>query len=256
MKPLVLIVEDQMINQRFLAQILHKMAFSVIVAGDGLEALEKAASRPVDMIFMDLEMPRMDGREAVRLLRERGYAKPVIAVTAGLPDGEDSGGPETADFDDVLVKPYNPEDIRDLLLKWFPQNRAEKSQPEKKNGKDPGRNGIFDVSDLIHTFLNNTELIAVLLREFSRRTTEQLEAVPRLIENGDWDEARRLAHMIKGSALTLSGRELGERAAALEKAVKNLRPEEAETALPRVREAFERFQRASEEYLAGEGQSP
>jgi CheY-like chemotaxis protein/HPt (histidine-containing phosphotransfer) domain-containing protein len=261
MKPLVLIVEDQMINQRFLAQILHKMAFSVIVAGDGLEALEKAASRPVDLIFMDLEMPRMDGREAVRLLRERGYAMPIVAVTAGVPGEEDPGGSEgqnkscpRAGFDDVLVKPYKPEDIRALLQKWFPQNKAERSLAEKKSGKEGGRSGIFDAPDLMHTFLNNTELIAALLKEFSQRTTEQLEAIPRLIEKGDWDEARRIAHMIKGSALTLSGTELGERAAALEKAVKNLRAEEAASAMPRVWEAFGRFKRASEEYLgSGEG---
>jgi signal transduction histidine kinase/DNA-binding response OmpR family regulator/HPt (histidine-containing phosphotransfer) domain-containing protein len=274
-KPLILIVEDHLVNQKLFSMFMDKLGYPSVLAGDGLDALEKAAANPAALIFMDLQMPRMNGYEAAETLRKRGFRRPIIAVTASaLADERErclcSG------FDDILIKPFKRPDIEKMLQKWIPVRQdgpawaaAETPAPDTGPAVSPPSPGaspppapavpppdnsavsaeIFDVADLMETFMDNEETAKTLLSHFIERTESQIAAIPGCAGREDWETAYREAHTVKGSSLTMGGRELGKAAARLELACKNKDKPEMTAALPPVTEAFARLKTAVEAYL-------
>src|SRR5207253_10669814 len=88
----VLLVDDNVVNQKVVRYLLNKRGHDVVVAGDGKEALETAERQRFDVILMDLQMPVMGGLEATSILRERekasGRRTPIIALTAHAMNGD------------------------------------------------------------------------------------------------------------------------------------------------------------------------
>jgi signal transduction histidine kinase/CheY-like chemotaxis protein/HPt (histidine-containing phosphotransfer) domain-containing protein len=365
-KPLVLVAEDHPVNQKLLLIILEKLGCGFIPAEDGLDALDKAGAFPVDLVFMDIQMPRMNGYEAAQKLRERGFTKPIIAVTASaLPD--EKAQCLKAGINDILLKPFKRSDIEALLRQWLPTagppgdsspwsgaeaGDAEPSpahpaapkgllaraglhsggppgagqapvstkkgeavpsasspfrgqKPAGGDGRAPpvsrplpapaanpvevsssgvrraapvrvmpvrgagtvpaapvspvadpsvskhGDLAVFNWEDLLDTFLGDAETIKPLIGRFLERTSGQIDELPGLTREEQWEEGRRIVHTIKGSALTLSGKELGQAAAALEPAYKTRNREEVQVGLPLLREAFIRFKAAVETFIRG-----
>lgn len=78
----ILLVDDSLDNQLLISQILKLLGADVEIANDGLEGVEKALARTYDIVLMDLQMPRLGGVEATRILREKGYKHPIVALTA------------------------------------------------------------------------------------------------------------------------------------------------------------------------------
>jgi CheY-like chemotaxis protein len=78
----ILVVDDSLDNQMLIGRTLRLLGATVELAGDGMEAIEKAMSQTFDVVLMDLQMPRLGGVEATRLLRRRGYTRPIVALTA------------------------------------------------------------------------------------------------------------------------------------------------------------------------------
>jgi CheY-like chemotaxis protein len=91
----------------------------VDVAGNGQEALEKLDSQRHRLVLMDLHMPVMDGYEATVLLRKRGETLPIIALTASTPKEVESEA-YAAGLTDIVVKPFNPEDLYGIILQHLP----------------------------------------------------------------------------------------------------------------------------------------
>jgi two-component system, sensor histidine kinase len=78
----VLVVEDSEDNQLLVRLYLTRMGMNVDFAQNGREGVEQATERHYDLVLMDMQMPVMDGYRATQLLREKGYVKPIIALTA------------------------------------------------------------------------------------------------------------------------------------------------------------------------------
>ena len=131
----VLLVEDNIVNQKLAAALLGKLECRVDVAANGQEALEMAALLPYDLIFMDCQMPVMDGYQATGEIRQReGAARhtPIIALTAGAM-AEDRERCFRAGMDDYLSKPFRAAQLGEMLCKYLgpihPQNGAPPSRP-------------------------------------------------------------------------------------------------------------------------------
>lgn len=122
---------------------------------------------------------------------------------------------------------------------------------------DPLANQIFSWAEVKETFMDNEEMIRSLLVRFIDRTREQIISdIPRSMEAADWETARREAHTIKGSALTLAAHELGQTAARLELAFKNIDTAEMNATHPLLADAFVRFEAEARRCLnetAGQG---
>ncbi len=126
----VLLVEDNLVNQKVATGLLKKLGLEVDLASDGEAALERRASSAYDLILMDVQMPRMDGIAATRALRQleqldtRQPRTPIIAMTANAEVG-DRDDCLAAGMDDYLPKPFTLVGLRAMLERWLdPERRA------------------------------------------------------------------------------------------------------------------------------------
>jgi signal transduction histidine kinase/DNA-binding response OmpR family regulator len=120
----LLLVEDNLVNQKVALVNLKKLGFDVQVAGNGREALIALAGNRFDLILMDCQMPEMDGFEATRAIRQReeqSAAKriPIVALTANALEG-DREQCISVGMDDYLTKPFKQEQLREVLDRWLP----------------------------------------------------------------------------------------------------------------------------------------
>lgn len=109
-----LIVEDNPVNALVLTSILKKLDMESDIAVNGLKAVEMVTDSEYDVIFMDLQMPVMDGFEATKCLKNQGYAGPIIAVTADSESGARERCLELG-MEDVVLKPVKVSDIQSCL---------------------------------------------------------------------------------------------------------------------------------------------
>ncbi len=113
----ILVAEDNSINQKLIKRILNKLGYEIDIANNGLEVVEMMDKRPYDVIFMDVQMPQMDGLEATATVRQQSYAQPfIIAMTANAMS-EDRDICINAGMDDYLAKPMKMDELITALKK-------------------------------------------------------------------------------------------------------------------------------------------
>jgi signal transduction histidine kinase/DNA-binding response OmpR family regulator/HAMP domain-containing protein len=123
----VLLVEDNPVNQRLASRLLEKRGHSVVVAANGLEALEALEKESFDLVFMDVQMPVMDGFEATAAIRKKeragGVRLPIVALTAHAMKGDRekclAGG-----MDGYLTKPIRPQEVEEILRSHLERRRG------------------------------------------------------------------------------------------------------------------------------------
>jgi two-component system sensor histidine kinase/response regulator len=129
----ILLVEDNPVNQRLASRLLEKRGHSVLVAGDGREALDALEKERFDLVFMDVQMPVMDGLEATAAIRRKesagGIRLPIIALTAHAMKGDRekclAGG-----IDGYLTKPIRPQEL-DEVLQVYLTRRTETTEAQE-----------------------------------------------------------------------------------------------------------------------------
>jgi len=114
----VLVAEDHPVNQQLFETILTKMGYGTRVASDGQEAVDLIRERAFDLVFMDVQMPRLNGYEAARAIREFNSKVPIIAVTANAIRDERDRCLD-AGMNDFLSKPFRNRDVVPLLRRWL-----------------------------------------------------------------------------------------------------------------------------------------
>ena len=123
-KPRLLLAEDNAINQKVACKMLEKLGYRVDVAGNGQEAVAAHERSPYPLIFMDCQMPEVDGFEATTLIRKmegRSAHTPIIAMTANAMQG-DRERCIAAGMDDYVAKPIRPKDLQTVLDTWLGNN--------------------------------------------------------------------------------------------------------------------------------------
>ena len=121
----VLLAEDNVVNQRVAVLMLERLGCRVDVAGNGLEAIDLSGRLPYDIIFLDCQMPELDGYGAARAIREReagGPRVPIIALTANAMDG-DREECLAAGMDDYLSKPVVMASLTSALRRYTADGR-------------------------------------------------------------------------------------------------------------------------------------
>jgi two-component system sensor histidine kinase/response regulator len=123
----VLLAEDNAVNQRLAMRLLEKRGHRVTVAGNGREALEALEKEKFDLVFMDVQMPEMDGLEATAVIRENekssGRHQPIIALTAHAMKG-DREKCLAAGMDGYLTKPIRPPELEEILEEYVARRAA------------------------------------------------------------------------------------------------------------------------------------
>ncbi|GIU30529.1 ATP-binding protein [Shewanella sp. MBTL60-007] len=114
----VLVVEDSPVNQVLIEMILAKFNIKPAIVNNGLEAIKYLDSHEVDVVFMDCRMPVVDGFEATKRLRNSGYNKPIIALTASTTSIETEQC-YLCGMNGIINKPYQKQEIKNVLIEWW-----------------------------------------------------------------------------------------------------------------------------------------
>ena len=240
----ILVVEDNTTNQKVALGILKKLGYGADVASNGLEALDALRKTPYDIVLMDCQMPEMDGFEATFRIRDpkTGVLNPkvpIVAMTAGA-SKEDRKRCLDAGMDDYLSKPIRPEELAQVIKRWC----KDKEEPVLVKPEDRAREDetpIFDKKALLQRLMNDEELLALILEEFLREADCQMEQLRLLVKSWKREEARRVAHTLKGASGNVGAMVLRERASRLEEAIKKEDMKEAQGALKALEEAWDEF---------------
>ncbi len=122
---IILVVEDNQVNQLVAYRTLEKLGYMADIACDGKEAVSKSMENQYALIFMDCQMPGMDGYEATRWIREKenvtGKRTPIIALTANA-TSNDREKCMACGMDDFISKPFKRSDLTEIIKKWMPRD--------------------------------------------------------------------------------------------------------------------------------------
>jgi CheY-like chemotaxis protein len=115
----ILVAEDIVVNQKIVRAMLTKVGLEVEIANDGVEAVQMATNNNYDLIFMDIQMPNMNGMEATSILKDKGLRVPIIALTASVMTSEVSTFLDVG-CKECLAKPVNRRELYDCLKRYLP----------------------------------------------------------------------------------------------------------------------------------------
>ncbi|NMC73236.1 MAG: response regulator [Geobacteraceae bacterium] len=123
----VLVAEDNPVNQEVCRAILECLGYRADIAANGREAVDAVQRTTYDLVFMDCQMPEMDGIEATRIIRKReeesGARTTIVALTAHAMEGYRDYC-VTQGMDDYLAKPFTMDSLREVLERWLPADRS------------------------------------------------------------------------------------------------------------------------------------
>jgi CheY-like chemotaxis protein/HPt (histidine-containing phosphotransfer) domain-containing protein len=214
----VLLCDDNAINQKVATRLLQQMGYQPELAGNGLEALAALERQSYDMIFMDVQMPEMDGLEATRVIRERRREKSqfphykehiiIIAMTASAMPG-DRDKCIAAGMDDYLAKPVRPEDLRGIVERWAsaaqtrtPTTAQTETATEMVDASFESQTPPVDMERLLDFSDGSADNLRELITLYVKQTAEQLEQLSAAAAAGSAAEVRRLAHSCAGASST------------------------------------------------------
>ncbi|HET8746748.1 MAG TPA: PAS domain S-box protein, partial [Ramlibacter sp.] len=201
----ILVVEDSDINRKLALGMLRKFGYAPDVAQDGAEAVQMVREQRYDLVFMDLQMPVMDGLEATRAIvamlpanrRPRIVAMTANALPADRQRCLDAG------MDDYIAKPILPVSVQQLIERWAPQRTSgettealidEAILKELAALDEPGAPSV--VRGLVADYLNETPAA--------------LSAIKQHVHHGEMEELRRRAHKLAGTSASLGAKAVAE----------------------------------------------
>ncbi len=211
----VLVVEDNRINQQVALRLLSRLGIEAALAENGAEALAMVNARDFDIVFMDMQMPVMDGLEATRAIRRssgRGRNVPIVAMTANA-FAADREACLKAGMNGFLPKPVERDDLLSVLAALpegsVPVTRTP-STGEAIRGETVNRRRI----DALLRELG-PEDTAFLLDSFATDVASLLADLSEALERGDTELAKRSLHTLKGASANVGFDDLSRQAAAL-----------------------------------------
>lgn len=236
----VLVVDDNSTSREVAVALMARWGVEVDVAVDGPDALGQLASHPPDyfaLVFMDLQMPGMDGYETTRQLRAQPQlaALPVYAMSAHSSHSVIDRC-RALGMNGYVSKPYDLRDLHAVLRRHHPGPLPEVQARAGRSIAQPVLGGLEDIPGLDpNCALNDTGISGTLYPRLLCRFRDELADAPARvgarIDAGDWDAVRHFAHTLKGKAGFLGMMELSRMAARLETAAQAGDPGRAHDAL-------------------------
>ncbi|RKX50245.1 MAG: histidine kinase [Thermotogae bacterium] len=230
-KAKILIVEDNEANRLLFKKMLEKMGHEVKVVENGKIAVEIMGKEKFDMVFMDMQMPIMDGYTATRKLRKKGIETPIIALTAHTLRGDEEKA-LIAGCDGYLGKPVKRKDLLDAVRKFLDLKKNE----EIGNEENP------DIEDASSAFNGRVEVFAkkmglsmeealTMFKEYGKFIEERIEFIQKKIKEEDFESLAIEGHSLKGSGSMYSVEEVSKLGLSIEKSAKEQQIDELHSQL-------------------------
>ncbi|MFT6071183.1 MAG: signal transduction histidine kinase/CheY-like chemotaxis protein [Bacteriovoracaceae bacterium] len=211
----VLIVEDNPVNLTLMETLVKQLGHNVRLAVNGKEALEIMETQSFDIVFMDIQMPIMDGIECTKnILKIYGEQRPaIVAVTANVHQREEC---IELGMDDFIGKPINVSKIKRSLRRLISPaiNTAELGNSKIDIDEGPM---VFEPNLFVENFGNDQEIIFFLIDQFRENSPKLIEDIENAIQTKNYKKLESSAHSIKGALSNFFTHNLREQAVQLEK---------------------------------------
>lgn len=239
----ILVAEDHPVNREILVQFLKKFGATIFQAENGMQALNLISKNPeIQIIFMDIQMPVLNGTEATRILRQKKYTGIIIACTANN-DSSTFEKYKDIGINDILVKPFKREKVLELLDKWNIiiglSKATEIFTTEQK--KTIANDELWDIQDFEDTIGSDWDLGNQIILDYIDQTGEFLISGKKFIETRNFGELHRISHTLKGSSAAISANKLANIAAKMNQAAIEKKSDEALLKLLEFEESFNLF---------------
>ncbi len=211
----VLVIDDAPENRELLTLVLGDLGINSETAEDGAIGVEKATSSHYDVILSDIQMPVMDGYEAVAAMRKNGLEQPIIALTANAMKGYEDRI-LAAGFSHYMTKPIDIDGLSKLLAELLGGKRVESTQPDLKPANEATTDETATDQSFIYSRLAGSEKLAPVVEKFLSRVKDQFVEMEDTLNKNDLDELAALAHWLKGSGGTIGFDQLSKPAKMLE----------------------------------------
>lgn len=213
----ILVVEDNSANQELIKILLERFGLSYTIASNGAEALTLCQENSFDLIFMDEQMPVMDGNEAMEAIRE--YEKqnnlthvPIVALTANVIKGSKEKA-ITNGYDAFLGKPIVVSEMNQIFAKFLESSEYRGTKSTRPQSQQ--RHNL-DLSLLSEALMLEKEQIDYLLAMYEKKMEQLLENLESEINDKNWDDIKFTAHSIKGSSTNFRFEDLSRLAYTIE----------------------------------------
>jgi CheY-like chemotaxis protein/HPt (histidine-containing phosphotransfer) domain-containing protein len=218
----VLLAEDNAVNQKVALKILERLGYRADVAASGPEAIDAVGRRPYDVVWMDVQMPDMDGIEATRRIRDRlpPERQPYIIALTAYALEHDRQSCLAAGMDDYLSKPVQVDEVMAALLRHQPRQKAGTpaapapgAVPAARDPSPPPGAALGDtVRERLRDGLGLTDpaAIAEIIDAFVADGDAHIAALRAAIPRGDAAAARLALHSLKGGSRNLGAAALAD----------------------------------------------
>ncbi|HEY6905696.1 MAG TPA: ATP-binding protein [Candidatus Acidoferrales bacterium] len=216
----ILLAEDNAVNRRLAMALLQKRGYDISATGNGQEALDALERENFDLVLMDVQMPVLDGLDAIRAIRAKeqssGSHLPIIALTAHAMKG-DRERCLAAGADDYVTKPIRTPDLlaaidRATNTKASPTSTAPPAPPSHSAGPP-----VLDFAAALERVDGDRELLENLMGMFAGECPRDIAEIRKSLEARDMGQLERLAHTLKGASSSLAAGRVADAAFALEK---------------------------------------
>ncbi len=218
--PRILLVDDNDINRKVAKSILKKSGCKVQEVDSGFKAIQQVKKHQFDLVFMDIQMPDMDGIVATKKLKKlkNGEKVPVVAMTA-YAMAEDQANFIKQGLDDYMAKPIKANNLIDKVKKWL---TFEPKSVNTEVFKESAEQLVINQNTLNHLHkYGGDELIRSVLIDFENEAEEQISNILSCVKGDNFNEMRKELHTLKGNAGTLGIERLCAQAQFLESKLKN-----------------------------------
>jgi CheY-like chemotaxis protein len=215
----ILVVDDDVLNQHMMQLLLTREGHLIDLVSNGLEAFEAIRISRYDVVFMDLQMPVMDGIEASRRIREwenGGQHTFIVALTASYMP-EQGHVLFEAGIDNYISKPFELEQVQRLLKYGFQVRVSDDPVQPKTLESELRLAKVLDFQKGIVQVGGDENMYRELLSDFIKGLPKRLQAIQNFYVEKDLVELSRTAHNLSGIAATLGASQLSDCAKKLDK---------------------------------------
>lgn len=249
----VLVVEDNLVNQKVAVGMLENLGCHVNVANNGVEALGMTAKQPYDLVFMDCQMPKMDGYEATAKIRLREKKKHtiIIAMTAYAMVGEGDRCIK-AGMDDYLSKPIRLRDLQKTVKRWTVKlNSKIKGNGRNFKNNEGHPSSVFDLSRIIEALGGDMDLVKKILGVFLEDTPKQIKKLQESLSSKDKNLIKDQTHSLKGAAGEIGAERFKEIVCDIELVVKGGDLGTADDLFKELKLAYRSLKKEINQYFVG-----
>jgi|GEM_PF-6662406 len=216
----VLLVEDNIINQKLAVALINQEGHRVKVANNGKEALMLLEQYEFNIVFMDIQMPEMDGYETVRAIRKMDPARfnpaiPVIAMTAYAMKGDKEKCLD-AGMNSYIVKPIDIDEVKRILSLY-----SGKQSEEIVLAKDDEEDALLDSARLSQIYGDDDKEIENVLKLFVTMTYQLLDTIMQSIFTRDKESLLEATHKLKGTSANIGAKQIAGLALKIEEMIRD-----------------------------------